>query len=169
MNKTRKITLTGIFLALAILLPFVTGQIPEFGKMLTPMHFPVIIGSLFVGPIYGLIIGVVSPILRQLLFGMPPFPMSVMMAIELGAYGLLTGLVFTKLKQVVKNEIVSIYSALLIAMVVGRVLFALSLMMFTGANNFLVVFFGTFTGSFIGILLQLVLIPILYLRLNKVS
>lgn len=47
MNKNRelilKITLSGVFLALGLLLPFLTGQIPEIGSMLCPMHIPVLI------------------------------------------------------------------------------------------------------------------------------
>ncbi len=168
MNNTRKITLTALFLALALLLPFVTGQIPEFGKALTPMHFPVILGSLFVGPLYGLFIGLVAPLLRQLLFGMPPFPVSLMMAFELGVYGLLSGLLFKQLIRVIKNDIITIYVSLIIAMISGRVVFAVSALIFTGASNFFIVFTGLFTGSVPGIILQLILIPILYLRLKKV-
>jgi len=169
MNKTKQLTLTAMFLALALLLPMVTGQIPEFGKMLTPMHFPVILGSLFVGPIYGLVIGILAPLLRQLIFGMPQFPMSLMMALELGVYGLLSGLLFKSIIKVYKKDIITLYISLLIAMIMGRVVFTVAALIFTGANNFFIVFTGLFTGSIPGIILQLILIPILYLRLKKVA
>lgn len=167
MSKTKRLSLTGFFVALAIILPFITGQIPEFGAMLTPMHFPVILGSLFVGPIYGLMIGIISPILRQMMFGMPPFPMNVMMAIELGVYGLLTGFLFKSFKKVIKRDIFAIYIALIIAMIFGRIAFALSKMFIIGIPNFMVVFIETFTGSFFGIILQFILIPLLFLRVKK--
>lgn len=169
MRDTKKITLTAMFLALAILLPFVTGQIPEIGKALTPMHFPVLLGSLFVGPLYGLLIGFVAPLLRQLMFGMPPYPMSLMMALELATYGLLGGMLFNAFKNLIKNVYVRLYVVLLIAMVAGRVVFTLAMMALGNANNFLAVFTGLFTGSIPGIILQLILIPILYLRLKDIS
>ena len=34
------------FLALALMLPFLTGQIPQIGSMLSPMHIPVLLGSI---------------------------------------------------------------------------------------------------------------------------
>jgi hypothetical protein len=44
MNSTRKtlirLVLAGMFLALGLVLPFLTGQIPQFGSMLLPMHIP---------------------------------------------------------------------------------------------------------------------------------
>ena len=35
--------LSALFLALALVLPFLTGQIPEVGSMLCPMHIPVLL------------------------------------------------------------------------------------------------------------------------------
>lgn len=169
MNNYKRITLSALFLALAIVLPFLTGQIPTIGQMLTPMHFPVILGSLFVGPIYGLIIGFIAPLLRMLLFGMPPMPMSVFMAFELGAYGLFTGLFYKSLKQVFKFNNLNVLLSLVISMLIGRVVYTLVVMIMTAANNFFVVFFGTFTSSAIGVVLQLILIPIIYGRLSKFS
>ena len=39
-SKTLKTVLAALFLALAYDLPFLTGQIPEVGAMLCPMHLP---------------------------------------------------------------------------------------------------------------------------------
>lgn len=164
--NTRKLVLSALFLALAILLPFITGQIPTFGKMLTPMHFPVILGSLVLGPVYGFLIGVIAPLLRQLLFGMPPFPMSVMMAFELATYGVLSGLLYVKLGNLITKDVTKVYVSIIISMIIGRVVFALAALSLTGASSFMVVFFGTFTGSFVGIVLQLLIIPILYFRIK---
>ena len=64
-----------MFLALAMVLPFLTGQIPQIGNMLCPMHIPVLLCGFFCGPWYGGIVGGVAPLLRFVLFGMPPlFP-----------------------------------------------------------------------------------------------
>lgn len=40
-NSVKNITLTAMFLALGMILPFFTGQIPQIGNMLLPMHLPV--------------------------------------------------------------------------------------------------------------------------------
>ena len=40
-NYIKKIVLSAMFLALGMVLPFFTGQIPQIGSMLLPMHIPV--------------------------------------------------------------------------------------------------------------------------------
>ena len=41
--QVRKLTYAALFLAIAMVLPFLTGQIPEIGSMLSPMHIPVLL------------------------------------------------------------------------------------------------------------------------------
>ena len=48
-DKLRKLTTAGLCLALCLVLPFVTGQIPEIGKRLSPMHIPVFICGFLCG------------------------------------------------------------------------------------------------------------------------
>ena len=82
--KISKLVLSGLFLALAFVLPFLTGQVPEIGNMLCPMHIPVLLCGFICGWPYGLLIGFLSPLLRSLILGMPPmFPKAVCMALEL--------------------------------------------------------------------------------------
>ena len=38
-----KLTQAAMLMGLGLILPFVTGQIPQFGKMLLPMHIPVLL------------------------------------------------------------------------------------------------------------------------------
>lgn len=40
MPKITRLVYASLFLALALVLPFLTGQIPQIGAMMTPMHFP---------------------------------------------------------------------------------------------------------------------------------
>ena len=88
MNKTKKIVLGAFFIALGLLLPFITGQIPQIGSALLPMHIPVILCGLLLGWKYGLACGFVTPLLRSALFGMPVmFPMAIAMSFELAGYG----------------------------------------------------------------------------------
>ena len=44
--QIRKLTYSALFLALAMVLPFVTGQIPQIGSMLSPMHIKVLLCGL---------------------------------------------------------------------------------------------------------------------------
>ena len=87
--SVKEIVLAGFFLALGIVLPFLTMQIPSFGSMLLPMHIPVILCGFICGGPLGLIVGFIVPLLRSALFSMPPmFPTAIAMAFELAAYGL---------------------------------------------------------------------------------
>ena len=72
MKNVKKLVMTGVCLALCLVLPFFTGQIQAIGNKLLPMHLPVLLCGFLCGPIYGLAVGFVAPLLRNLLFGMPP-------------------------------------------------------------------------------------------------
>ena len=82
-----------MFLALGYVLPFFTGQIPAVGKMLLPMHIPVLLCGFVCGWQYGLMVGFIVPLFRSVLAGMPVMmPTAVGMAFELATYGVLCGL-----------------------------------------------------------------------------
>ena len=49
LSNTRTLTLAAMFLALAFVLPFLTGQIPQIGSMLCPMHIPVLLCGFICG------------------------------------------------------------------------------------------------------------------------
>ena len=42
-SATRDLVLAALFLALAFVLPMITGHVPQIGNMLCPMHFPVLL------------------------------------------------------------------------------------------------------------------------------
>ena len=71
-SNTKKLVLSAFFLALGLVLPFLTGQIPEIGNMISPMHFPVMLCGFICGGPYGALVGLILPPLRFLLFQMPP-------------------------------------------------------------------------------------------------
>ena len=64
-RRPHQITLSAVFLALALILPFFTGQIPQFGQMLLPMHLPVLICGFVCGWRQGLLVGFLAPLLRS--------------------------------------------------------------------------------------------------------
>lgn len=96
-KTVRQLVLAALFLALAFVLPLLTGQVPKVGNMLCPMHFPVLLCGFVLGGPWGLAVGFAAPLLRSVLFGMPPmFPVAISMAFELATYGLVSGLLWRK-------------------------------------------------------------------------
>ena len=167
-NKTVKLVLSALFLALAYVLPFLTGQIQQIGKMLCPMHIPVLLCGFFCGWPWGLAVGFIAPLLRSLTLGMPPlFPTAVCMAFELAAYGAVAGLLYKLLPR--KKR--SIYVALLVAMILGRLVWGGAMLVCMGLQGsafpFAAFFAGAVTNAIPGIIIQIVLIPILVMLLDK--
>ena len=162
-----RLVLAAMFFSLALTLPFLTGQIPEIGGALCPMHLPVLLSGFFCGPWYGLTVGLTAPLVRSLWLGMPPLLTAVAMCFELAAYGFFAGFLYC----VLPKRRSSIYLALGSAMLLGRlvwgtvraVLYGIGLSAF-GWQAFLA---GAFLEAIPGILLQLVLIPILVMALNR--
>ena len=117
-TKIKNLTLAALFLALGLVLPFFTGQIPQIGSMLLPMHLPVFLCGLICGWQYGAAVGFVVPLLRSVLFGMPPlFPTATSMAFELLTYGLVVGLLYSRSRW---QCIRALYRCLIAAMLAGR-------------------------------------------------
>ena len=62
--NVKSLALSAMFLAVGLVLPFLTGQIPQVGNMLLPMHLPVLLCGLICGWQYGGAVGFVMPLLR---------------------------------------------------------------------------------------------------------
>lgn len=169
MNRSlKKMLLSAMFLALGLVLPFFTGQIQQIGNMLCPMHLPVLLCGLLCGWPWGLAVGAMAPLLRSVLFSMPPmFPMAVSMAFELAAYGAVSGWIF----QRTQGEVRDVYLALIPAMVIGRLVWGAvryALAGLTGSTfSFAMFLSGALTTAWPGILLQLILIPPIVRALRK--
>lgn len=167
-KDTRKLTLSAMFMAIAFVLPFLTGQIPQIGSMLCPMHIPVLLCGFFCGAPWGLAVGLITPILRSAILGMPQmFPMAVAMSFELAAYGFVAGWLHQKLHR--KKRFV--YVALLGAMIIGRLIWGVVMFAFMGfdATKFGLSAFlaGAVINAIPGIILQLVLVPVLVISLKS--
>jgi len=164
----RKLVFSALFLALGLLLPFLTGQIPQIGSKLSPMHIPVLLCGFVCGWKWGVLVGAVVPLLRSVLFGMPPMmPTAAAMAFELAAYGAAAGLLY----QFLPKSAANVYAALIGAMVIGRVVwgvaaFALNAAM--GAQFGWQAFAaGAFLNAVPGIILHIAIIPPIVLALRK--
>ncbi len=169
-NRLNKTVTAGVLLSLGLVLPFLTVQIKEIGDSLLPMHLPVLLCGFVCGPVYGAGVGLILPVLRSLLFSMPPlYPASVWMALELGTYGLVSGLMYRGEK---KEKLWYVYLCLVTAMVSGRIVWGIAktVLLGLGGKPFTMEMFlaGGFVDALPGIALQLILIPLIITALNKV-
>lgn len=167
--NVKKLVFAAMFLAVGLVLPLLTAQIKEIGDTLLPMHLPVLVCGLVCSPAYGGIVGLILPFLRSVVFGMPPlYPNAVWMALELAAYGLVIGLVYSRFK---KQGIVPIYTGLLTAMVAGRLVWgvAKAILLGVAGKGFTMEAFwvGGFLDAIPGIVLQLILVPLIALALQR--
>lgn len=165
---SKTLTLSAMFLAIGLVLPFFTGQLHAVGNMLLPMHLPVLLCGLICGWQYGGLVGFILPLLRFSLFGMPRMPLAIPMAFELAAYGLIVGFLYGRSKW---KCVLALYRSLLIAMVGGRIVWAAGRVILAGVSNvpfgWQVFLTAGFVEALPGILLQLTLIPIIMVALDR--
>lgn len=166
-NNWKQMVTAALCLALCLVLPFLTGQIPQIGGALAPMHLPVLLAGFLCGPWWALAVGLIAPPLRFVLFGMPPFPAYAAMAFELAAYGLVCGLLYRCLPK----RTGSIYVSLVGAMLVGRGVWGIAMTILMGmkgsAFGWAAFVSGAFVNAIPGIIVQIVLIPILVMAMQK--
>lgn len=168
-ERTKNLTLSALFIALGLVLPLLTGQLKQLGNAFLPMHLPVFLCGLIVGPAYGLIVGLILPILRHFTFGMPPlYPTAISMSFELATYGLVSGLIYKNSRW---KCIIALYEALIISMIAGRVVWGIVQMILLGINGqpftWQMFMAGAFLNAIPGIIFQLIFIPSLMLALHK--
>ena len=167
-NQILKMVLAALFLALAYVMPFLTGQIPEIGSMLCPMHIPILLCGFICGWPWGLAVGFIAPLFRSLTLGMPPlFPTAVCMALELAAYGAIAGL----MHRILPKKKPYIYCSLIIAMIIGRLVWGAAMFVCMGikSGSFTISAFlsGAILNAVPGIIVQIVLIPLLVMVLDN--
>ena len=157
----RRLVYSALFLAIGIVLPLFTGNIPNIGASLLPMHIPVLLCGFICGGGWGAMVGGVLPFLRFLLFGVPLTPIeAAAMCAELLTYGLVSGLVYSMFKN---KSFGAAYVALITAMLAGRIVWgiasALLFLAFGGNFAFGIFFTAAFANALPGIILQLAIIP----------
>ena len=162
-SKTFYLVLAALFTAIGCVLPrlFHSLPLPISGQALLPMHFPVLLCGLICGAKLGGISGLLV-ILFGIMNGQPAlFPRGIYMGCELFAYGVAAGLLFKKF---------NVYVSLIGAMLIGRVvLFIAQLILLANTENgFIINAFmaGAFITPIVGIILQIVLIPIIVKIIN---
>lgn len=164
-QNVAKLVFGGSLVALGILLPqafHIFGT--SGGGMFLPIHIPVLMAGMILGPYYGGIIGFLVPILSSLLTGMPPVPKVYFMLVELITYGIVIGIMIRRS---------NVYISLFVAMISGRVLYGCSLIVgvkllhLTAPFVNQAAFFSGIITGIPGILLQFLILPMLYKALKK--
>lgn len=169
MNKSYKnLVFSAVCLALCMLLPLLTGQLQQLGNALCPMHIPVLICGFIAGPWYAAAVGAIAPLLRFLIFGMPPiFPIGIAMCFELAAYGVVSGFLY----KLLPKKTLNIYASLIAAMLAGRVVWGIARAVLSGASGSPFTWQAFLAGGFInavpGIILHILLIPVIVMALER--
>ena len=156
-NTVKNIVLAAVCLALCLVLPFLTGQIPQIGSTLCPMHIW-----------WAMAVGAAAPLLRFALFGMPPiFPTGTAMCFELAVYGLVSGLLYARLPK----KTASIYVSLIGAMLAGRIVWGVVMAVISSVTGSAFTWAAFLAGAFInavpGIVVHILLIPVAVIALKK--
>lgn len=162
------LVMSAMFLAIAYVLPFVAGQIPDIGNMLCPMHIPAILCGFVCGAPWGMAVGFIAPLFRSLTLGMPTlFPRAVAMSFELATYGLMSGLMY----RVLPKKKGFIYLSLIVAMITGRFVWGLVQFACAGLSfekfGFAAFWAGAVVEAVPGIIVQIILVPVLVMLFEK--
>lgn len=168
MNYVKNLILAAMMLAIGIVLPFLTGQIPQIGAMMLPMHLPVLLCGLICGWQYGGAVGFILPLLRYALLGMPPMPVGLAMTVELAAYGIVAGALYQHSRW---KCLLAVYRALIAAMVAGRLVWAAARVIMVGLVDvpfsWELFLSGALLTAIPGIILQLILVPAVMLAMGR--
>ena len=160
---TKKIAVSGVLAALGLILAQIFHIFSLSGAIFLPLHVPALLCGLICGWGFGGAVGVLTVALASFTTGMPPvYPVGVLMAVELAAYGAAAGLLRKK---------VNVYIALIAAMLAGRIVYGIASPIVLGLDGRDFEFVGFLTGSFVtalpGIIIQIALIPPIVIALRK--
>lgn len=164
-SSSYHVAISGFLVGLGLLLPFITAHAFGMpGTIFLPMHIPVFLIGLLCGPMYGAMGGILIPVLSCLFTGMPPvFPMLPIMTGELFTYGIMSGLLYHKVRM-------PLYPSMLISMLCGRLVYGLIFQALLLANNGVLKALSV-TQALIegipGIVIQLVLLPAIIYAVRK--
>ena len=163
----RHMVYAAVCLALCMVLPFLTGQIPQIGSALSPMHIPVLLAGYLCGPWWAMAVGLIAPLLRHNWLGMPPLVTAIAMSVELVAYGLFSGLLY----RLLPKKTVNIYVSLIGAMILGRIVWGAAMVVISGVTGSAFTWSAFLAGALInavpGMILHIVLVPALVLALKR--
>lgn len=165
-TPVKRMILAAVCVALCVVLPIAFHSIPNAGSVILPMHIPVLLCGMIASWPYGLICGLMGPLLSSVLTGMPPAAILPAMMVECAVYGAVSGIM---LKCVHTGKTYpDLYIALVTAMLAGRVISGIAkALIFSPGLAMSAWIASSFVTALPGIAIQLVLLPIVVSTLMK--
>ncbi len=162
MSHTKKTVFSAIMVSVGILLPLVFHAIPNAGAIFAPMHLPVLVAGFICGPLYGILVGLICPLLSFIMTGMPNAAYLPNMMVELFFYGGCTGLFFRLIKT--RFLVLDIFLSLIVSLLIGRIMGGfVAYMLFLGGRRdsySWTIFFTTyFVTCWPALIIQLATVP----------
>ena len=165
--KIKNLVLSGLFIAVGILLPMAFHSI-DAGKIFLPMHIAILLAGCFLPIEYAIFVAIAVPLASYLLTGMPLlFPNLCFIMPELIVYAVVINLLYNAFNW-------NINFALIGAMLVGRVASGLAVWFLIGVLSVnlpspITFVFGSITAGIPGIAIQLLIIPAIVVALEKLK
>lgn len=159
MTPVKRMILGAVCVALCVVLPIAFHSIPNAGSVILPMHIPVLLCGMIASWPYGLICGLMGPLLSSILTGMPPAAILPAMMVECAVYGAVSGIM---LKAVHTGKTYpDLYIALITAMLAGRIVSGIAkALIFSPGLAMSAWIASSFVTALPGIVIQLILLPI---------
>ena len=168
LSSIKRLTLTALCIALCVVVPMAFHVIPNAGAVMLPMHIPVLLCGLVCGWQYGLICGIMGPLVSSVMTGMPPAAMLPGMMVECGMYGCVGGLLMERIRT--GSLYADLYICLPAAMLAGRVISGVvKALILTPGLSFTAWATASFVTALPGISIQLILLPTLIVALTRAS
>lgn len=168
LSSIKRLTLTALCIALCVVVPMAFHVIPNAGAVMLPMHIPVLLCGLVCGWQYGLLCGILGPLVSSVMTGMPPAAMLPGMMVECGMYGCVGGLLMERIRT--GSLYADLYICLPAAMLAGRVISGVvKALILTPGLSFTAWATASFVTALPGISIQLILLPTLIVALTRAS
>jgi niacin transporter len=163
----------GICVAVGVLLPMFVHSIGLSPRAFLPMHFPVFLAGMLLAPQYALLVGLLSPALSAGFTGLPTTSQTMRMMPELATYAVATSYMLKFIPRLPGlsqglGRIGAMMLAMLVAMLAGRIVYIAMAALMGGFDGFGYYAMVLLTPAIPGIVAQLVVIPPLALRLQRV-
>ena len=152
-----------VFVLLDVAVPWVFHQFHLAGPTYLPMHIFVFVAALLFGWRVGLMVGLLTPLASYAVSGMPLLSVLPQIIVELSVYGLVAGILREELNlrvvwslfgAMIAGRLALLLAVLVIYLIAGKVYSPLG----PEANPFLVVW-ATIKQGWLGIVIQLALMP----------
>lgn len=168
MSRTKKICICAVCTALCYVLPLAFHSL-VLGSALSPIHIPVLLCGLLCGWPFGLLCGIVGPVLSSVLAGMPPAVMLIPMIPELCTYGVISALLIRRIRT--GRFYADLYLSMIPAMFLGRAVGGAvqAVWYLSSARSYSIALWVSsyLVGTLPGAILHLILIPVLVLVLTR--